>query len=220
MPARLISELRAVVGRHVTLEAARWLDDQLAHAHELRAFDGAFSGAGRRLGTAPLDGSDVAALASLGLPWSSEVGVDECGRAALLLATLPSRSPDDQGRLIDQLIRRGEIRERQAVLRVLAALPGPERFVAIAIDACRTNVTTVFNAIACDNDFPERWFPDPAFAQMVLKALFIGVPVARIRGLAARTTDELVRMVEAFASERRAAGRDVPQDTSLFRRTS
>ncbi len=220
MSARLISELRAVVGRHVTPEAMRWLDDQLAHAPAAPAFDGAFSGAGRRLGTAPLDGADVAALAALGLPWPAEVGVDECGRAALLLATCAARSADDQRRLVEQLIRRGEIRERQAVLRVLTALPGPERFVALAIDACRTNVTTVFGAIACDNEFPERWFPDPAFAQMVLKALFIGVPVARIRGLAARTTDELVRMVEAFASERRAAGRDVPHDASWFRRTS
>ena len=55
--------------------------------------------------------------------------------------------------------------------------------------------------------------------QMVLKALFVGAPVARIVGLAERTTDELVRMVEAYASERRAAGRPVPDDAKLIART-
>jgi hypothetical protein len=36
-----------------------------------------------------------------------------------------------------------------------------------------------------------------------------------VHGLAERTTPELVRMVEAYASERRAAGRPVPDDAKL-----
>jgi len=43
------------------------------------------------------------------------------------------------------------------------------------------------------------------------------VPLARMIGLAERTTHELVRMVEAYASERRAAGRPVPGDVALIR---
>jgi hypothetical protein len=106
----------------------------------------------------------------------------------------------------------------EELLRVLAALPAPARFVEIAIDACRTNVETVFSAIACDNDFPARHFPAPAFHQMVLKALFIGAPLARVAGLAERTSDELIRMVDAYASERAAAGRAIPADVALIRR--
>jgi hypothetical protein len=121
---------------------------------------------------------------------------------------------------VRDLLRRGEIRERQAVLRVLAALPEPARFVELAVDACRTNIETVFAAIACDNDYPARHFPAPAFDHMVLKALFIGAPLARIAGLASRTTGELVRMVDAYISERRAAGRPIPADVDLVRRTS
>jgi len=52
----------------------------------------------------------------------------------------------------------------------------------------------------------------------VLKALFIGLPLARVAGLAARTTAELVRMVDAYASERQAAGRPIPADVDLIRR--
>ena len=117
---------------------------------------------------------------------------------------------------VRDLFRRGEVRERIAVLRALPQLSGDN--VELAIDACRTNVVPVFEAIACDNPYPAKHFPDHAFNQMVLKALFVGASVAKIVGLAERTTDELVRMVEAYASERRAAGRPVPEDAKLVRR--
>jgi L-ribulose-5-phosphate 3-epimerase len=50
---------------------------------------------------------------------------------------------------------------------------------------------------------------------MIIKAWMNDVPLARVRGLPHRRTAELVRMVEAFASERRAAGRPVPTDAAL-----
>jgi len=50
---------------------------------------------------------------------------------------------------------------------------------------------------------------------MVLKAVFNRVALARIHGLGARRNAELARMANDFASERRAAGRDVPDDLGL-----
>jgi hypothetical protein len=70
----------------------------------------------------------------------------------------------------------------------------------------------VFEAIACDNPYPARFFPDLNFNQLVLKAFFTGVAVQRIVGLADRRNAELVRMAQAYASERLAAGRTVPPD--------
>lgn len=64
---------------------------------------------------------------------------------------------------------------------------------------------------------PSRHFPDLNFNQMVLKAVFTGVPVSRIVGLAARASSDLARMAEAYASERRAAGRPVPSDVGHIR---
>ena len=58
-------------------------------------------------------------------------------------------------------------------------------------------------------------FPDANFNQLVLKAFFIGVAVARIAGLEQRKTAELRRMAEDYASERRAAARSVPPDLDL-----
>jgi hypothetical protein len=200
-------------------DAAAWLDGALAGAGERAQFATAFAAAGRRLGRAAIGAADAAAISAAGLCWPV-TGVDECGRAALVLAAVAAMPGDGHVAFVRDLIRRGEVRERQAVLRVLAALPEPARFVEIAIDACRTNIETVFAAIACDNDYPARHFPAPAFDHMVLKALFIGAPLAHIAGLAARTTAELVRMVDAYASERRAAGRPVPPDVELVRRRS
>jgi hypothetical protein len=53
---------------------------------------------------------------------------------------------------------------------------------------------------------------------MVLKAIFIEVPVSRIEGLAQRRGPELERMARDYASERRAAGRPVPSDIDLVLR--
>ncbi len=173
-----------------------------------------FSAAGRKLGRSPISAIDARRLA-----WPESAGVDECGRAALVLTAIRSLEATDHVAFVRDLIRRGDVRERHAVLRILAALPDPVRFLDTAVDACRTNVLSVFEAIACDNPYPARWFPDPAFAQLVLKGLFIGAPIGRVVELSSRITDELVRMVDAYASERRAAGRSIPTDAALIRRT-
>jgi hypothetical protein len=216
----LIAALVGAVRAPTAAAAARaWLDEQLAAAGDPARFAPAFAAAGRRLGRTPIGEDDAAAITAAGLRWPV-TGVDECGRAALVLAAIAALPGDRHVGFVRDLVRRGEIRERQAVLRVLAALPEPARFVDVAVDACRSNVETVFAAIACDNDYPARHFAARAFDQMVLKALFVGAPVARIAGLAARTTPELVRMVDAYASERRAAGRPVPEDVAWFRNPS
>lgn len=153
------------------------------------AFTREFSSAGRRLG----EGAHAARVELL-VQAAREVG----GEAVAL---------------VDECWRRGDNDERRAVLRALERLPEPERFVPLAVGACRLNVVPVFEAVACDNGFAARWFPDAAFNQMVLKALFVGVAIDRIVGLAGRVTPELERMAAAYASERRAAGRPVSDDT-------
>jgi hypothetical protein len=150
------------------------------------------------------------AFAAAGRQLGTEGDRDIAGRVALLVSAKADAAT------VRDLFRRGTDRERIAVLRALPRLDDVS-YVELAIDACRTNIQTVFEAIACDNAFPAKYFPDEAFNQMVLKALFIGAPVGNITGLEQRTTGELERMVEAYASERRAAGRPVPEDAKLVR---
>ena len=208
MLANLLAEIACA---HAAPGGAAWFAAQ-------RDFAPAFAAAGRKLGTAPIAERDAAAITAAGLRWPV-TGADECGRAALVLREIASRPAEDHVALVGQVLRRGEVGERRAMLRTLAALPDPARFVEVAIDAGhRSNIESVFAALACDNAFV-RLLPEAAFDQLVLKALFVGVPVARIAGLAERTTPELVRMVHAYASERRAAGRSVPADAELITRS-
>ncbi len=210
-----MKELLEIVARLAPPEAVAWLERE--RVFERARFAPAFAAAGRRLGRTPIRAHDAATLTAAGLPWAVGSGVDECGRGALLLAALDALDATEHVPLIRDLLRRGELGERQAVLRVLAALPDPARFAALAVDACRSNAQSVFEAIACDNIYAARHFTDPAYFQMVMKALFLGAPLARVIGLAERTTPELVRMAGAYASERRAAGRPVPDDLALIR---
>jgi hypothetical protein len=167
------------------------LDDKLAML-------AAFSGATRKVGKAPI------AIADRGT-W----GADEVARAALLVRAFPRVTPRE-------LWAHGDNRERQAVLRALPLLPDPQQFVELAVEACRANVLTVFEAIACENPFPARFFSDAQLNQMALKAAFNGVALARIVGLRERANAELARMARDFAAERRAAGRPVPADLDLL----
>jgi hypothetical protein len=167
------------------------LDDKLALLS-------AFSGATRAVGKASV------AVADRGT-W----GVDELARALLLLRAFPRVTPRE-------LWAHGDNRERQAVLRALPLLPEPAQFIELAVEACRANVLTVFEAIACENPFAARYFSDAQFNQMALKAAFNGVALARIVGIATRANAELARMARDFADERRAAGRAVPADLDML----
>ena len=136
-------------------------------------------------------------------------------RAALIARALSAASFDVQPELVQRLFEAGEIGEQESILRTLGLLPEPSRFLETGLLGCRTNARRVFEAIACDNPYPERHFPELGYNQMVLKAIFIEVPVSRIEGLARRNGLELKRMAKDYASERRAAGRAVPSDIDI-----
>jgi hypothetical protein len=207
-----------MVHAHADPGARAWLAGALAAARaplDRGGFATAFALAARRTGrTEPRPtASEVARLQAAGVTWPVALwGLDGLFRAALLLHAAAALSPGELEALVEECFLGGDTRERQAVLRTLALLPDPGRFVPLAVDACRTSVQPVFEAIACENPYPARHFPEASFNQMVLKAVFIEVAVGRILGLEARITPELRRMAADYASERRAAGRTVPAD--------
>lgn len=134
------------------------------------------------------------------------------GRASLVLRACASLPESQHVELVEPLLRRGEQGEQVSLLRMASILPGPARFVDVAVDLCRTNSVDVFEAIACDNPFVRDHFPERNYNQVVLKAVFMEVAVGRIVGLAQRVNNEMVRMANDFGDERSAAGRVVPQD--------
>jgi hypothetical protein len=209
-PARALEDLAR------NSPAAEFLDRSFAAAREPRGvtFRALYASVARRLGGA-------AAEAVLPQPQLAERArphftLTDWVRLSLVFRAFAHLPTAEQPALIEQLFESGELGEQESLLRTLSLLPDPARFTDTGIAACRTNARRVFDAIACDNAFPAEFFPELAFNQMVLKAVFVEAPVARIEGLASRRTPELLRMARGYASERTAAGRPVPEDIALI----
>lgn len=194
-------------------DASAWLRDR-SQGLTLAGFGAVYAAAGRRLGDAParLSAEQRRRLVARGVLAPEGWPLKHIARCALVVQVLDAVPEGAQVSWLTKLYRTGDNAEREALLKTLPMLPAPERFSSVAIDACRSHVQTVFEAIACENPYPARHFPDESFNQMVLKGLFTGVAMARIEGLEARRNPELSRMARAYASERRAAGRPVPPD--------
>lgn len=140
----------------------------------------------------------------------------DLARLWLLLGALWHVPVGDQASWLIGLFEAGEIGEQVSILRTLSALPEPERFVETGEQACRHNSLDVFEAIVAENPYLAEQFPELSFNQAVMKAIFNQVSVRRIEALETRVTPELSRMAAGYASERRAAGRPVPDDATYL----
>lgn len=149
-------------------------------------------------------------------PEVGEWALDECGRVVLLAQASARFGAGKFTELVEGCYSQGGTRERQGVVRSLGFLPRTDRLLQIGLDACRTHVQPLFEAIACENRFPGEAFPKASFNHLVLKALCTEVRLSRIVGLGARLTSELQRMVGDYVDERRAAGRTVPSDVAVI----
>ena len=210
---------RQVLWARIDGPAKSWLDRVWPSAEEAQTsvrFRASFAGVTRRLRGVEVNGDDIAALTDAGVIGAADWRIDRVARVALLSQVLVAVSFEEHAAFVRQVYLRGDYKEQAAVLASLSFLPGPERYLDLAIDACRTNVLDVFEGIACDNAYPAAHFPEANFNQMVLKAIFMEVSVGRVTGLAQRATAELSRMATDFGDERRAAGRSVPDDVALI----
>ncbi|MFF3482862.1 EboA domain-containing protein [Streptomyces sp. NPDC002701] len=111
-----------------------------------------------------------------------------------------------------RVYRQGTADERRAVLEALPHLvDGPEAL-PIVEDALRTNDTRLVTAAV--GPYAARHLDAHNWRHAVLKCLFTGVPVDAVADLPrrARADAELARMLGAYADERRAADRPVPDD--------
>jgi hypothetical protein len=212
VPSLLNPALRTLL----TAEELRWLDTVHASAidgsaHDvLRAYTGA---AVLRPRAFELTADARASLASLAPGLSFETWtVADAARALLLLRRAEVLGAEACAGAAVACYEQGDAAEHQSWLRAISLLPVPSQFTPLAIDACRTNIQPVFQALACENPFPAAHFPERNFNQMVLKALFNDVALHRIVGLSGRINRELARMAGDYAAERRAAGRSVPSD--------
>ncbi|SDH86597.1 Sugar phosphate isomerase/epimerase [Actinokineospora alba] len=138
--------------------------------------------------------------------------VDDVARTRLLVAYAAAVEAEELGRELTALYRHGDDAERRGVLHALSEVGGlaPVAGVEIVKDALRANDTSLVAAAL--GPFAADHLDQHSWRHGVLKCLFTSIPLAAVAGLDRRVDGELLRMVDAFAEERRAAGRAVPDD--------
>jgi hypothetical protein len=139
----------------------------------------------------------------------------EAARARLVLSRGDLATPAGAA-AIESAFRYADMGELCALYKTLALLPDSKRFVWRAGEGCRSSMKAVFESVACDSPLPLRHFDDVAWRQMLIKALFVEAPLARVFGLATRLDAETARMALDLADERRSAGRPVNPDSWLL----
>ncbi|TGL87189.1 hypothetical protein EHQ68_11570 [Leptospira congkakensis] len=127
-----------------------------------------------------------------------------------LLLHLPSEPKEQFIKNIETLFDTAELGELVALYSALPLLPYPTEWLPRATDAVRSNMGFVFDSIALRNPYPELYFPEFAWNQLVLKTIFNGKPIHWISGIDKRKNKELAISISDFISERSAAGRTVP----------
>ncbi|MEO1341698.1 MAG: EboA domain-containing protein, partial [Cyanobacteria bacterium J06635_13] len=128
---------------------------------------------------------------------------------SLLLLSFPAQDSERYIATLDKIIGAADVEEAIAFYQTLPLLPHPEKFQLRAAEGIRTNMTSVFKAIAYHNSYPAQYLDDLAWNQMVLKALFVGIPLQPIYGLSERNNPHLAQMLLDYARERLAAKRTV-----------
>lgn len=144
--------------------------------------------------------------------WNPQSWTLEAVARSLLLLSFPDRDPDKYVATLDQIIGAADVSEAIAFYQTLPLFPHPEKFQLRAAEGIRTNMTSVFNAVAHYNPYPAKYLDDLAWNQMVLKALFVGSPLHPIYGLEHRNNPQLAQMLIDYARERLAANRTVSDE--------
>lgn len=142
------------------------------------------------------------------------VCLDQLARIYLLAMAL-ERDPYYFIPKVGTLIQVADTGELITFLRFLPVLPHSEEFVATAVNALRTNISTVFDAIALENPYPETHFDQGQWNQMYLKAAFMQRDLLKIIGVRQRANAPLARIISDYAHERWAASR--PVDPLIWR---
>lgn len=216
-PTPIADLLHAWLTPRLDARAVAWLDAQrtrIAEGGPDWVFYTSFSGVPRYTGKADLalDAEALSAARAARRGWDpSGWSVDQAARALLVLA-LPHRDADAFSARLDAAFETADVGESVALYQALPLLPHAEALRPRAVEGLRTNMTSVFAAIALHNPYPAEHFDDDAWNQMVLKAVFVGLPLGSIQRFDERANPDLARMLVDYVHERWAAGREVAPD--------
>ena len=205
--------LKGIIDGQVNLEARNWLEEKINLIVSQQSPKDLYL-------TYSLIPSKVSLGENLELQIDSELGdyliaqkanLQQITRVYLLSSVLGANETFFTSK-ISKLIEVADTGELETFLKFLVVLPNPEAYKDTAVDALRTNISTVFNAIAYNNPYPSRFFDDKQWNQMFLKTAFMQGDLSAILDIDKRANEDLARIISDYAHERWVAGRDIDPD--------
>lgn len=151
----------------------------------------------------PIDSSEVTDYLEI-----QQANIQQLTRIYLLISVLEADG-DFFVPKVGNIIQVADTAELETFLKFLVLLPDAQNYKNAAVDALRTNITTVFNAIVLKNPYPALYFDEQQWNQMYLKAAFMQGDLSKISDIDKRANKELTRIISDYAHERWAASRDI-----------
>jgi hypothetical protein len=210
---KLQAVLAAVIQPQVSADAWSWLQEkaaQIANGDSI-SFNVAFSATPRRTGKQPIAISEAEAFTIQSIRPGFTIRhwtIDRLSRVWLILH-LDTSDRASYMQAIERLFPTAEMGEQVALYSALPVLAFPEAWRARCAEGIRSNIADVLEAIMCDNPYAAENLDEPAWNQLVLKAIFTEKPIHRIIGLDARANQNLANTLSDYAHERWAASRRV-----------
>ncbi len=137
-----------------------------------------------------------------------QANLQQIARIYLLFKVLEAKEDFFKSKVAN-IIEVADKSELETFLKFLVLLPNPENYKAQAVEALRTNISTVFDAIALNNPYPALYFNEQQWNQMYLKAAFMQQDLTAIEQVDKRANQELARIISDYAHERWAASREI-----------
>ena len=211
---RPVHLLRRWVQRQVLPETWTWLEGRLQSVASGATRD-LFLGFGlvsRKVGKADLalTSADLDDAEEARPGWNPDKWTLDQAARTLLVLSLPAPEQTEYVATLDTLFAAAEMGEAVALYQALPLLPFPAAHRFRCTEGIRTNIASIFTAIAHRNPYPAEQLDESAWNQLVLKCFFMGVALDPIVGLDRRANSALRQMLVDLAHERRAAKRPVP----------
>ena len=198
----------------ISNEAFEWIQKtgkQLRSTPEDWFFYTSFSAVPRHTGKEPAELTDgeLRTAGTLRNNWNpANWTTDQLARVFLIL-NYADQGQDEFIYKIEKIFVTSDLGEAVALYKGLPLYPFPGQFKNRAAEGIRSNITTVFDAVALDNPYPSENMDEGPWNQIVLKALFVESPLYRIIGIDDRANENLAKMLVEYAHERWSAGRIV-----------
>lgn len=212
--AQICTILRGWIREVLPANALNWVDEKaakIAAGADDWVFFTSFSAVPRYTGKVDLnlDADALQDAINIRPQWDPRHwSVDQAARTLLVLS-LPDTPLESYLERLEKVFNAADIGEGVVLYQSLPLYPHPEKFVDRAAEGLRSNMTSVFEAVALRNPFPSEYFEENAWNQLVLKSCFVGSSLHRIIGLDTRANATLASILVDYAHERWSAGRMV-----------